>query len=203
MELKEYARRRIKAYKPGELKKTWKHEILLKHLKNGKLLDIGCASGYLSKILKDKKNYFGLDYNPDLVDFCVKNGMNVKHCDISKDKIPFDDNTFDVAYCSHILEHITGREQFHAMKEICRVLKPGGILIAFAPTPYHWYFWDDHTHVRPCTHGQLEHLAKDAGFSKAEAKYSKLRFFSHGMQKWLRLPPIRFFLWEVFLVAKK
>ena len=102
-----------------------------------------------------------------------------------------------------MIEHLNSREQNFAMKEFSRILKKEGVLILFAPTPYHWYFWDDHTHVRPCTHGQLEHLALDSGFSEAKAKYSKLRFFSHKMQKWLRLPPIRFFLWEVYLVAKK
>lgn len=39
-------------------------------------------------------------------------------------KMPFGDNTYDVFICSHVLEHVV--EDIKAMKELFRVLKPGG-----------------------------------------------------------------------------
>ncbi len=36
----------------------------------------------------------------------------------------FDDNSFDAIVCNHVLEHIPDDKK--AMKELCRVLKPGG-----------------------------------------------------------------------------
>jgi SAM-dependent methyltransferase len=38
--------------------------------------------------------------------------------------IPFDDKTFDVVFCNHVMEHVT--DDIKAMSELNRVLKPGG-----------------------------------------------------------------------------
>ena len=38
--------------------------------------------------------------------------------------IRYPDNTFDVIYCSHVLEHV--QDDRKAMAEFYRVLKPGG-----------------------------------------------------------------------------
>lgn len=45
--------------------------------------------------------------------------------------IPFDENTFDAVMCNHVLEHI--EEDINAMKEVYRVLKPGGWAILQVP----------------------------------------------------------------------
>ncbi len=46
-------------------------------------------------------------------------------------KIPFQENTFDAVFCNHVLEHV--RDDISAMKEINRVLKPGGFAILQVP----------------------------------------------------------------------
>lgn len=45
--------------------------------------------------------------------------------------IQYPDNTFDVIYCSHVLEHVP--EDSKAMREFCRVLKPNGWAILLVP----------------------------------------------------------------------
>lgn len=45
--------------------------------------------------------------------------------------IPFEANTFDVVLCNHVLEHV--RDDLRAMREIQRVLKPGGFAILQVP----------------------------------------------------------------------
>ena len=45
--------------------------------------------------------------------------------------LPFDDHTFDVVFCNHVLEHIT--DDTKAMQELYRVLKPGGMGIFQIP----------------------------------------------------------------------
>lgn len=45
--------------------------------------------------------------------------------------IQFDDNTFDVVFCNHVLEHVDDDQQ--CMRELCRVLKPGGLAIMQVP----------------------------------------------------------------------
>jgi SAM-dependent methyltransferase len=46
-------------------------------------------------------------------------------------KIPFPDDTFQVVLCNHVLEHVT--DDMRALKEIARVLKPGGFAILQVP----------------------------------------------------------------------
>jgi len=48
--------------------------------------------------------------------------------------MPFADNSFDVVFCNHVLEHIP--DDRHAMKEILRVMKPGGWSILQVPQNY-------------------------------------------------------------------
>lgn len=45
--------------------------------------------------------------------------------------LPFEDNSFDVIFCNHVLEHIT--DDTKAMNELYRVLKPGGMGIFQIP----------------------------------------------------------------------
>ncbi len=45
--------------------------------------------------------------------------------------LPFDENSFDVVFCNHVLEHIT--DDTKAMQELYRVLKPGGMGIFQIP----------------------------------------------------------------------
>ena len=48
--------------------------------------------------------------------------------------IPFDENTFDVTFCNHVMEHV--EDDIHCMAELHRVLKPGGWAIIQSPMDY-------------------------------------------------------------------
>lgn len=54
-----------------------------------------------------------------------------KTIDVDITDIKFADNSFDVIFCSHVLEHVP--EDIKAMKEFYRVLKPGGWAILQVP----------------------------------------------------------------------
>ncbi len=45
--------------------------------------------------------------------------------------LPFEDNSFDIIFCNHVLEHIP--DDTKAMQELFRVLKPGGLGIFQIP----------------------------------------------------------------------
>jgi ubiquinone/menaquinone biosynthesis C-methylase UbiE len=49
--------------------------------------------------------------------------------DITDIQLP--ENSFDIVYCSHVLEHVP--DDRRAMREICRVLKPNGWAILMVP----------------------------------------------------------------------
>lgn len=62
----------------------------------------------------------------------------------SIEQIPVPDSTFDVVLCTEVLEHVP--EPIEAVKELVRVLKPGGKMFLTAPLgsglhqlPYHFY----------------------------------------------------------------
>ena len=185
-------------------KNQWKIDMLVNLINiNDSILDLGCAVGNIANFIPKTCKYYGIDYNESNIEFAQKKGLNVQYCDLIKGKLPFDDNMFNKIYFSHVIEHLEVRIQVQIMHEIYRVLKDNGKVIVFAPTAYNPFFWDNCTHVRPCTHGQLETLALDCGFSKVDGRYSLVRWFPHSWQRFLRLTPLRFFLWECFMVAEK
>lgn len=63
--------------------------------------------------------------------------LNSPIADISMDihNIPFEDDLFDVVFCNHVLEHVTDDAQ--CMRELRRVLKPGGLAIMQVPLDIH------------------------------------------------------------------
>lgn len=63
----------------------------------------------------------------------VTGDLNSPIADVQMDlhQIPFEDNSFDVVFCNHVLEHVQDDRQ--CMREIYRVLKPGGWAVLQAP----------------------------------------------------------------------
>ncbi|MDH4092448.1 MAG: methyltransferase domain-containing protein, partial [Cyclobacteriaceae bacterium] len=67
-----------------------------------------------------QENYVTADIESPL----AKVKMDIHH-------IPFDESTFDVVLCNHVLEHV--QDDIKAVAEIHRVLKPGGFAILQVP----------------------------------------------------------------------
>ncbi len=89
-----------------------------------KLLHIAPEQPFLERF-KRMKN---LDYTTgDLVSPIADVKMDILD-------IPFDENTFDVVICNHVLEHV--ESDIKAMKEVLRILKPGGWAILQVPINY-------------------------------------------------------------------
>jgi ubiquinone/menaquinone biosynthesis C-methylase UbiE len=47
--------------------------------------------------------------------------------------LPYKDKTFDVVFCSEVLEHLSSEQLEIGLKEVCRVLKPEGYFIGTVP----------------------------------------------------------------------
>lgn len=97
----------------------------------GRLLDVGCGSKpYQSLFSVD--SYIGLDIDNEL---SRKRGI-ADHLYDGK-LFPFSDESFDSVLCNQVLEHVFNPDEF--LKEIARVLKPGGKLLLTVP-----FVWDEH-----------------------------------------------------------
>lgn len=104
----------------------------LKKVKRGKLLDVGCGSGFmLSQLDGEFQESFGIDLSPEAVEF----GKNFTHANLqvaNAEKLPFEDNYFDCIVATDSFEHIP--DDVAAIKEAKRVLVSGGKLIIYVPS---------------------------------------------------------------------
>lgn len=83
-----------------------------------------------------KEGYINIDWN-SLANPDVLHNLNVS-------PHPFTDNTFDLIEASHVLEHLD--KPFAVMKELHRLLKPGGKLIVKVPHFSRGFTHAEHSH---------------------------------------------------------
>ena len=84
---------------------------------------------------------------------------------MTKDKLPFEDNFFDVIYSKSFIEHFYHPEKI--FEEAYRVPKPGGLIITLTPEWRYIYksFYDDFTHRVPFTNESLQDIHKINNFT--------------------------------------
>tara|TARA_B110000977_G_scaffold184214_1_gene247625 strand:+ start:1211 stop:1867 length:657 start_codon:yes stop_codon:yes gene_type:complete len=138
------------------------------HLKNKKLLEIGCGRGDFTNCFKRQGvDIIAIDHNEDPKKYLDK-GIKFTVCNINNEKIYLEDNSIDAIYSKSVLEHIANPDNF--FKETARVLKPGGILITYTPDweSQYKHFYDDTTHIRPYTILSLNQAHMSYGFKKCK-----------------------------------
>jgi SAM-dependent methyltransferase len=114
----------------------------------GPLLDVGCGSKPY-RVLFPVSEYIGLDIDSDIA---RKRGIADAFYDGAT--VPFGEDAFQSVLCNQVLEHVFTPEEF--VREIWRVLKPGGRLLLTVP-----FVWDEHE--QPSSFG-LAALLKRNGF---------------------------------------
>ncbi|MFJ8237489.1 class I SAM-dependent methyltransferase [Ureibacillus sp. NPDC094379] len=101
------------------------------------ILDVGCGTGQTAAYLAHKyeAKVTGIDINPTMVEKAKRrmktNHLIVKIIQGSVEKLPFPDHHFDYIVSESVLSFVN---KPRALKEICRVLKNGGRLIAIEQT---------------------------------------------------------------------
>ena len=96
------------------------------------VLNIGVGNGGLESLCRQKGwNTYSLDPSEVAIKKLEANGGKGKVGII--EKIPYDDNTFDVVFCSEVLEHLLDEQLQTGLKEIERVLAKDGYLIGTVP----------------------------------------------------------------------
>jgi len=132
---------------------------------SGDLLDVGCGKmPYKEYILKNSavKKYVGLDIESAII-YDESCSPDYKW---NGNKMPFEDNSFDCVFATEVLEHCPEPEI--VLKEVLRVLKPGGIF--FFTVPFLWNLHEVPNDEYRYTPFSLKRHLKNSGFSDIELK---------------------------------
>jgi SAM-dependent methyltransferase len=118
--------------------------------------------------------------------------------DVTKERLPLDDNTVDVVFHEDFIEHLDQRSQFFFLAETLRVLKPNGIHRVNTPdlkksmqkhsdfsrgaAGVYFGEWDRHGHKSVLTRSMLTEIATMIG-------YKEVRFTKRDCSAFPLLPP--------------
>lgn len=121
--------------------------------RDGAVLDVGCGLGkyaiHLAEHLKDGGSYEGFDVEEPSVDWC-RRAITPRHpharflytplksemynaeagAQASAFRFPYDDDRFDLVFLASVFTHMFAEDVDNYIREIARVLKPGGRCIA-------------------------------------------------------------------------
>lgn len=141
------------------------------HREDRRALDLGCGTGLNLEQLEKYALATGTDYYVEALDFCRQRG-HTRLAKADAANLPFADQYFDIATALDVIEHLD--DDYVALKELYRVMKPGGLLIVSVPAyKFLWTYWDDILgHRRRYTTGMMEKVMRKAGFRVRKLSYS-------------------------------
>ncbi|MEK7645838.1 MAG: class I SAM-dependent methyltransferase [Patescibacteria group bacterium] len=154
----------------------------------GKILDIGCGITPLFLMNTHFQEKFGIDPSVD-TSFQTQNLTLIKFDVENESTLPFDNSSFDAVTMLAVFEHIEQHRLPQALREIYRVLKPGGVFILTTPCP-----WADkllrclaffnivsregmNEHKGAYDHGDLAKYLSQGGFDRKKMKFGYFELF--------------------------
>jgi len=110
-------------------------EIIEKHFfvtEGDTVLDLGCGTGEFS-VFFPKKSYVGVDIDSKNIEYAKEN-YDKKFLVADGKKLPFEDNVFSKVLVIGVFHHLSDADSQAVLKEIRRVLKPGGKFLVMEDT---------------------------------------------------------------------
>tara|TARA_E500000178_G_C17002059_1_gene746194 strand:+ start:1219 stop:1887 length:669 start_codon:yes stop_codon:yes gene_type:complete len=97
---------------------------IINYFKPTKALDVGCGPGSLVALLQENgfNECHGIDISKEAIESAPTNIRNRLSVGTSTD-IKFENNSYDLVICREVLEHLTIRDVFRTVKEMCRISK--------------------------------------------------------------------------------
>lgn len=153
------------------------------------LLDVGCGTGItlaaLNRKYGDSVELYDIEPSEDMVsqaEGLLRNSTYVRLKTGTAEKLPYKDSFFDYVTCSLVMHHMPKDVKLESLKEIRRVLKPGGVLVLTdweKPTNplgrFIGWLWRNHAYVRENTGGILAQLLKKAGFKESRIETASVQ----------------------------
>lgn len=168
------------------------HEVILGLVPSGsRVLDVGCATGYLGAALAERGCLvWGLDRDPAALRQARGRYRDLRVIDLEEaDRLPWPERYFDVIIGADILEHL--RDPGRALRLLHRYLQPEGRAIVSVPNVAHlsvripllfgrFRYGEtgilDRTHLRLFTFKTARELVESCGFRVERALAGSDRF---------------------------
>jgi len=157
-----------------------------------RILDVGCGTGANLLMLSQYGDAEGVDISEDALAFCRERGLEKVKLGAGEE-LPYDDGTFDLVTALDVVEHMD--DDLAGLREMRRVLRPGGRVLLFVPTfMFLWGVQDDvSNHRRRYRLPELQRVLEQAGFEIERMTYANITFFLPIllMRKLMRLTGIK------------
>jgi SAM-dependent methyltransferase len=135
-----------------------------------RILDAGCGSGRNMVELARHGTVTGVELSDTSIEVARERGAGEVIAGSVLD-MPFDGDSFDLSVCLDVIEHL--EDDLGALRELRRVLAPGGSLLVTVPA-YQW-LWSGHDevnhHHRRYTRRSLQRVAEQAGWEQVRTTY--------------------------------
>lgn len=153
------------------------------------ILDIGCGTGTLAVQLKQQfpaAHVFGLDPDPKALRRAKakaeRAAVSVELEEAFADKLPYDEASFDRVFSSFMFHHLEGTDREKALREVLRVLKPGGSfhLVDFVVDDHGGFFdrfMHSHAEMKDNSNERILEVMHTAGFRNSKRVREGRMFF--------------------------
>ena len=148
----------------------------------GDLLDIGCGAGFFLNSAKERGwNCHGLEILPEYIKYAKENFAleNIRFESLDE-PLTYDENTFNVITLWDLIEHL--RNPLKSLKQINRVMKPGGLLVMWTPNvknaivlKENWIGYKTLQHLYFFSGDSLNNMLGKAGFKIVSLKTNKAK----------------------------
>ncbi len=142
-----------------------------------RILDAGCGTGWNLEDLGGFGETHGVDLSPLAVITTRRRGGRVTRGDLLE--LPYGDARFDLVTSFDVLYHAWITDDARAVRELARVLRPGGLMLLKVPAlKILWGAHDEAVHSRHrYTRRELESLLRAAGLELVRSTYANSLLF--------------------------